>query len=260
MCEVIAGQSPDGQSYNATSEGMPFYQGKKAFGARHIGTPTAWTTQPTKVTQDGDILMSVRAPVGPVNLAIAEACIGRGLAAIRPHADLDRDFLFCQLVHLEPDIAGTEGAVFPPISRTEIESLAIAFAPLPEQQRIVGILEEALTAMSTARENAEKNLRNARSVFESHLQAVFKRSGDGFTAPIGDDADVFDGPHATPKTVESGPVFLGISALHDGVINLGETRHVTPDDFLRWTRRVRPQSDDIVFSYETRPGQAAIIP
>ena len=46
MCEVIAGQSPDGQSYNATSEGMPFYQGKKAFGARHIGTPTAWIGLP----------------------------------------------------------------------------------------------------------------------------------------------------------------------------------------------------------------------
>jgi type I restriction enzyme S subunit len=79
-------------------------------------------------------------------------------------------------------------------------------------------------------------------------------------APIGDVAEVFDGPHATPKTVDSGPVFLGISALQDGAINLGETRHVTPDDFLKWTRRVKPRPDDVVFSYETRLGQAAIIP
>jgi type I restriction enzyme S subunit len=71
---------------------------------------------------------------------------------------------------------------------------------------------------------------------------------------------VFDGPHATPKTVGEGPVFLGIGALQDGRINLGETRHVTPEDYVKWTRRVEPQPGDVVFSYETRLGQAAIIP
>lgn len=73
-------------------------------------------------------------------------------------------------------------------------------------------------------------------------------------------SDTFDGPHATPKTVDSGPIYLGISALQDGVINLSDTRHVTDDDFTVWTRRVRPQANDVVFSYETRIGQAAIIP
>jgi len=73
-------------------------------------------------------------------------------------------------------------------------------------------------------------------------------------------AVIFDGPHATPKTVDSGPIFLGISTLQDGVLNLGETRHVTEEDFDLWTRRVIPQTDDVVFSYETRLGQAAIIP
>jgi type I restriction enzyme S subunit len=77
---------------------------------------------------------------------------------------------------------------------------------------------------------------------------------------LGDVADVFDGPHATPTTVDSGPIFLGISALQDGEINLRETRHVTEEDFFQWTRRVRPQANDVVFSYETRLGQAAIIP
>jgi len=77
---------------------------------------------------------------------------------------------------------------------------------------------------------------------------------------IGDVGTVFDGPHATPKTVDSGPIFLGIGALQNGRINLGETRHVTPDDFKTWTKRVKPQEDDVVFSYETRLGEAAIIP
>ena len=84
---------------------------------------------------------------------------------------------------------------------------------------------------------------------------------DGWeTKRLGDVADVYDGPHATPKTVDSGPIFLGISALEDGEINLRETRHVTEEDFSKWTRRVRPRANDVVFSYETRLGQAAIIP
>ncbi len=77
---------------------------------------------------------------------------------------------------------------------------------------------------------------------------------------IGDVADIFDGPHATPKTVDAGPVFLGIGSLQRGRINLGETRHVTPEDFGTWTRRVKPRPGDVVFSYETRIGEAAIIP
>lgn len=77
---------------------------------------------------------------------------------------------------------------------------------------------------------------------------------------IGEVAEVFDGPHATPKTVEHGPIFLGIGALQNGRIQLGETRHVTPSDFKTWTRRVKPKGGDVVFSYETRLGEAAIIP
>ena len=80
------------------------------------------------------------------------------------------------------------------------------------------------------------------------------------TKRLSEVSDVFDGPHATPNTIDSGPIFLGIGALQDGIINLRETRHVTEEDFAHWTRRVRPQPDDVVFSYETRLGQAAIIP
>jgi type I restriction enzyme S subunit len=140
------------------------------------------------------------------------------------------------------------------------KAIGVSFPPLPEQRRIVGILDEAFADIAIAKANAEKNLRNAGTLFESHLQFVFDRPGDGPLVPIGAVAKVFDGPHATPKTVDTGPVFLGISALQDGRVNLGETRHVTPDDFRVWTRRVKPQAGDIAFSYETRLGQAAIIP
>ncbi len=111
VAEVIAGQSPEGSYYNTSRDGLPFYQGKKEFGERFIQTPTTWTSQITKVALEGDVLMSVRAPVGPVNFATEKSCIGRGLAAIRSGSVLDRNFLFYFLLSKQDEISGTEGAV-----------------------------------------------------------------------------------------------------------------------------------------------------
>jgi len=73
-------------------------------------------------------------------------------------------------------------------------------------------------------------------------------------------AAIFDGPHATPKTTSEGPLFLGISSLVDGRLELSRSRRLSEPDFLKWTRRVTPRAGDLVFSYETRIGQAALIP
>jgi type I restriction enzyme S subunit len=181
VCDVVAGQSPAGGSYNSVGEGLPFYQGKKEFGPRYIGDPLVWTSQPTKVAQAGDILMSVRAPVGPVNLATSTACIGRGLAAIRPRAGMDRDFLFYQLLHLGPRIAGTDGAVFPSISKAGIQALKIVDAPMDEQKRIVAILDEALEGIAKARENTQRNLLNAIAIVSSYRDLALTRIGEGWS-------------------------------------------------------------------------------
>ena len=77
---------------------------------------------------------------------------------------------------------------------------------------------------------------------------------------LGELVEIYDGPHATPKKTTSGPVFLGISNLENGRLNLTQTSHLSEVDFKRWTRRVTPRKDDIVFSYETRLGEAALIP
>jgi type I restriction enzyme S subunit len=194
LCEVIAGQSPEGKFYNIDGKGMPFYQGKKDFGAKFIEAPTTWTTQSTKVAKEGDILMSVRAPVGPVNFATDEVCIGRGLAAIRSSDGLNRDFLFYQLWHLQPEISGREGAVFASINKSEIEALPVAYAPLDEQKRIVAKLDEAFVGLAKAKEKAEKNLQNARALFESHLQSVFTQRGPGWVEkPLETVASILNG-------------------------------------------------------------------
>ena len=85
-------------------------------------------------------------------------------------------------------------------------------------------------------------------------------AGEWPSVEIGSVAEIYDGPHATPPTVEDGPIFLGIDALDDGRLNLDGARHVSEEVFRDWTRRVVPTAGDLVFSYETRIGQAALIP
>lgn len=77
---------------------------------------------------------------------------------------------------------------------------------------------------------------------------------------IGDIAQVFDGPHATPEKTKRGPWFLSISSLDGGRLNLTESAHLSEEDFVRWTRRVTPEPGDVLFSYETRLGEAALVP
>ena len=156
VCEVIAGQSPEGEFYNELEEGMPFYQGKTEFGSRTLGPPVKWTTVTTKVSQPGDILMSVRAPVGPVNLNNREICIGRGLAAIRAISErVDPLFVFSALQYLEPKIKGNAGATFASINRSDIESLEIPLPPLPVQQQIVAEVARYQAVIDGARQVAD---------------------------------------------------------------------------------------------------------
>src|SRR5688572_27321929 len=89
---IVMGQSPPSSTYNTRSEGLPFFQGKAEFGDLY---PEArvWCSAPSKVAEKNDILLSVRAPVGPTNLAPAKSCIGRGLSAIHPESGINLKYL-----------------------------------------------------------------------------------------------------------------------------------------------------------------------
>ena len=226
-------------------------------------TKEAVKSSATNIIPGGNVVIATRVGLGKVCLLEQDTAINQDLRGIVPNdpKTLSVRFLFSWLksvAHLI--VAEGTGATVQGVKLPFIKSLQVPLPPLAEQQRIVGILDEAFDGLSTAKANAEQNLQNARALFESHLQSVFTQRGNHPIVPIANVAEVFDGPHATPKTVDAGPVFLGIGALQDGKVNLRETRHVTPKDFQQWTRRVKPRTDDIVFSYETRLGQAAIIP
>ncbi len=84
--------------------------------------------------------------------------------------------------------------------------------------------------------------------------------GEWVETPLGELVDIFDGPHATPVKTDDGPIFLGISNLDRGRLDLTQAEHISEHDYSRWTRRVTPRANDVVFSYETRLGEAALVP
>ncbi|CAA6803367.1 MAG: Type I restriction-modification system, specificity subunit S (EC [uncultured Sulfurovum sp.] len=181
VCTVIAGQSPKSSFYNNDGDGLPFYQGKKLFGNKFISSPNTWTTKITKEALKDDILMSVRAPVGPINFATERICIGRGLAAIRAEEKINKEYLFYFLMHNENEIIGNTGAVFNSINKKQIGDLKILMpATLPEQTEIVNTLDKAFAQIDQAKANLEKNLHNAQELFQSKLNEVFSQRGEGW--------------------------------------------------------------------------------
>lgn len=161
VCDIIAGQSPKGETYNTDKIGMPFYQGKTEFTEKYISAPTKYTSSPTKIANKNDILMSVRAPVGPVNIAIDQCCIGRGLAAIRCKERINTSFLFYILKSMENQIKGNGGAVFDSISRKDIENIEIPLPPMSVQEEIV----KELDAYQAIIDGAQKVVDNWKPTF-----------------------------------------------------------------------------------------------
>ncbi len=142
IAEVILGQSPPSACYNEDSVGLPFYQGKLEFGDLYP-TPRKWCSAPKKIAEKGDILISVRAPVGPTNICPEKSCIGRGLAAIRPLGGIETNFLLYFLRSSENEIAGKgTGTTFNAISGSQLREFPIPLPPLPEQRRIVSKIDE----------------------------------------------------------------------------------------------------------------------
>jgi type I restriction enzyme S subunit len=147
---VIQGQSPPGNTYNTDGDGLPFFQGKAEFGEMYP-TTRKWCTAPAKIAEPDDILISIRAPVGPTNLNPEISCIGRGLAAVRAMGDMPAKYILYWLRNTEDVLAaqGT-GSTFSAISGKSLRNHQIPIAPLPEQHRIVAAIEEQFTRLDAA--------------------------------------------------------------------------------------------------------------
>lgn len=125
VADIVMGQSPDGASYNLEQEGTIFFQGSTDFDWRFPNV-RQYTTSPTRFAQKGDILLSVRAPVGDLNIAPFECCIGRGLAALRSKSG-NNSFLFYVMKYFKTvfERRNTEGTTFGSITKDDLHSLKL---------------------------------------------------------------------------------------------------------------------------------------
>jgi len=165
VAQIVMGQSPPSSTYNTVGEGLPFYQGKTDFGDMYP-TPRVYCTEPSRIAEPNDILISVRAPVGPTNVSQERSCIGRGISAIRVGKNIDRDFLLYFLRFYEPELAkaGT-GSTFAAIAREDLETIKLPLPPLTEQKRIASLLARA--------DRLRQLRRTAHDLSASVLQSVF---------------------------------------------------------------------------------------
>jgi type I restriction enzyme S subunit len=179
VAEIQMGQSPKGTSYNTSGEGVPLINGPVEFGETPFSRTkkTKFTTEPTKLCKEGDLILCVRgSTTGRMNIAGYDSCIGRGVAAIRSKEHQDWINFFVH-ANRENIYKLGSGSTFPNVSGAILSKIEIPIPPIAEQKQIVTILDEAFEGIDSAIANTEKNLANARELFESYLNAIFTRKG-----------------------------------------------------------------------------------
>ena len=185
ITQVLMGQSPPGETYNKVGDGIPLINGPVEFTEGPFGKTfvNQYTTAPTNLCEEGDLLLCVRgSTTGRTNIAGFRACIGRGVAAIRPFFadEYVRLFIWRQRASI---IAMGRGIAFPSVGRQQIEKLPIPLPPLGEQHRIVSKVNELMglcDRLQAAR--ADRENRRDRLAAASHHYLNNGASEKGFQA------------------------------------------------------------------------------
>ena len=193
--DVEMGQSPPGDTYNSHGDGLPFLQGSAEFGGR-FPSPDRWCSAPTRVAEPGDLLVSVRAPVGDTNFADTRLAIGRGLARVRTTPVASADFLRLVIQAEVGRLNKSAGSgMFASITAKNLRGFRVALPPVREQQRIVdliGSIENNIDCLQT-------QVEATRAALSAVLSDLLSSPGDEWQeTTLGELADWFSG--GTPKS------------------------------------------------------------
>jgi type I restriction enzyme M protein len=234
VVEVISGQSPESTFYNNNGIGLPFYQGRTDFGLLYLNKTKNYTEKITKTSVYGDIVMSVRAPVGPVNLVPFEICIGRGLCALRPIEKIDKLYLFYFLKGNQEKIKGNSGAIFDNINKNQIEDLLIPLPPLEVQEEIVRELEQY-----------QKIIDGAKQVVDNY-KPIIDIDPSWEMKDLGEVCDVRDGTHDSPKYQNDGFPLITSKNIKNGEIDFENVNYISKIDFEKVNKRSKVDDGDII--------------
>ena len=257
------GQSPPSNAYNADARGLPFYQGNADFGTRHPKT-RIWCDAPTKIAHAGDILLSVRAPIGALNIATETCCIGRGLAGLTANPEkIDTLYLYYVLqskTHILSAL-GT-GSTFKAVSKAIVSEFPIPIYPLETQKLIASVLD----TIERAIDNIHQQLNHLDELVKSQFVEMFgdlENNPKNWKKATFDDVSVkiTDGEHATVPRVTEGYVFLNArNVLKNGKIDLTGVTYISEDNHNRIYKRCNPEPEDILLTTTGTIGNVAIVP
>ena len=235
-CTLNMGQSPDSKTYNTQGKGLPFYQGNADFGETHPITHV-WCSAPVKVAEDGDILISVRAPIGAMNMAVERCCIGRGLAALTPIRNkCSKQFLYYALQSkVDSLIAQGTGSTFKAISKKVLEATCIPAYSTTEQEQIAETIDHVDNTITARR----KQLALLDQLVKSRFIELF---GDPMTdvskwsaSTIGEQFNVSSG--GTPATGEkayweNGTIpWIGSNMCQDTMLSENDGKFITEEGY-----------------------------
>ena len=164
VADIIMGQSPESKYYNESGEGLPFFQGVTDFGEKYPSV-SKWTTSANKIAIEKDILFSVRAPVGDINVAKIKCALGRGVCAIRSKNGMSEFLYFLLRGNIRKIINFGNGSIYDSINKPILEKIELLFPDLPTQTRIASIL----SAYDDLIENNERRIK----VLEEMAQLLY---------------------------------------------------------------------------------------
>jgi type I restriction enzyme S subunit len=270
VAKVLLGQSPDSRTYNETGKGWPFLQGNAEFGER-VPTHRLYCTAPNRLCEAGDVLLSVRAPVGATNQADRNYAIGRGLAAIRFVRE-DQAYGWHALRHAVPQLdLLAQGSTFTAVSRKEIEELLIWFPDGEERQAIAGVLDTLERAIEQTKALLAKQQRIKTGLMHDLLTRGLDAQGrlrDPSThtfkpSPLGpipsewttvniEDLcdDIVDCPHSTPRYESGGVPCIRTADMVPGKLLLKNVYRVSSSTYQERISRLVPRKGDIIYSRE----------
>ncbi len=253
LLEVQNGYAFDSKNFNA-SIGMPLIRIRSLKAGAEIETRFSGDYDEKYVVHAGDLLIGMDGEFGCYEWKANPSLLNQRVCRLQNfHSQLEPRFLFYGVnSHLKEIEDVTGFTTVKHLSSKSILSIQFPFPPLPEQQRIVGILDEAFDGIATAKTNAEQNLQNARALFESHLQSVFTDACEvGGLVTLADLAtDITDGDHMPPPKAESGVPFITIGnvAKDTRTIDFADTFMVSRAYFDKLKTNKKPQKGDVLYT------------
>ena len=256
ICKLNMGQSPDSTSYNENGNGMPFFQGNADFGMLHP-TVRVWCSDPTKVANPGDILISVRAPIGALNVADVKCCIGRGLAALTvDESKCTKEYLWHAIRSKVSELnsKGT-GSTFKAISKNTLAETEIPLPTLDDQRHISASMDKCDHLISLRREQLAK----LDELIKARFVELFGDKGYPQDTLL-NLCNIIDYRGKTPEKVESGLPFITAKNVKMHQMNLEPREYISKETYDKVMVRGFPKEGDVVFTTEAPLGNVCRIP